>query len=36
MLMQLLSSCTIAEIWRWWEALDVVEAMLSGDTALES
>ena len=34
--MQLLSSCTLAEIWRWREALDVLEAMLPGDTTLES
>ena len=34
--MQLLSSCTLAELWCWRGALDVLEAILPGDTALES
>ena len=34
--MQLLSSCTLAEIWHWREALDIFEPMLPGDTTLES
>ena len=34
--MQLLSSCTLAELWRWREALDVLEAMLPGDTVRKS
>ena len=33
--MQLFSSCTLAKVWCWREALDVLEAMLPGDTALE-